>query len=111
MKTWGSGGITHVFITLVLDGGEWSASFSGHFTPKEKSPQFPFDMMGGWVGHRTVLDSVAKRRKPVHCLKLDPGHPVSIMVTILAKLLQLFINYMSLQYCDQLLLLLTCMVF
>jgi hypothetical protein len=35
MKTWGSGGIALPFLTSGLDGGEWSASRSGCFTPGE----------------------------------------------------------------------------
>jgi hypothetical protein len=36
MKTWGSGGMAPPFLTLVLDGGEWSASRSCHFKPGER---------------------------------------------------------------------------
>jgi hypothetical protein len=36
---WGSGGIAqHTFLTSTLDGGEWSASRLGRFTPREKAP-------------------------------------------------------------------------
>jgi hypothetical protein len=35
MKTWESGGIAALFLTSVLNGGEWSASRPGRFTHKE----------------------------------------------------------------------------
>jgi hypothetical protein len=39
MKTYGgSGGIATPFLTSALDGGEWSASSPGRFTPREISP-------------------------------------------------------------------------
>jgi hypothetical protein len=28
----------HSFLTSTLDGGEWSASLPGHFTPRERDP-------------------------------------------------------------------------
>jgi hypothetical protein len=41
MKTYGgSGDITNAFLTSALDGGEWSASCPGSFTPEENT-QFP----------------------------------------------------------------------
>jgi hypothetical protein len=39
MKTyWGVEVYLHVFSTSALDGGEWSASHPGHFTPRERAP-------------------------------------------------------------------------
>jgi hypothetical protein len=38
----------HVFLTLALDGGEWSASRPGHFTPSTHS-------IGDWVDPRGWL--------------------------------------------------------
>jgi len=39
---WGSGGIGPGILDLhmppTLDGGEWSASCPGHFTPRERAP-------------------------------------------------------------------------
>jgi hypothetical protein len=36
---WGSGGIAPRYsLTSALDGSEWSASHSGHFTPRERAP-------------------------------------------------------------------------
>jgi hypothetical protein len=52
----------HAFLTFALGGGEWSASRPGRFTPMEKSPGTHW--IGGWVGPRTVLDAVVKRKIP-----------------------------------------------
>jgi hypothetical protein len=49
----------HAFLTSALDGGEWSASCPGRFTPSETAPSTHW--IGGWVGHRAVLDAVVKR--------------------------------------------------
>jgi hypothetical protein len=29
----------HTFLTIALEGGEWSASCPGHFTPRERAPK------------------------------------------------------------------------
>jgi len=52
---WGSGGIAPCILDLgTRDGGEWSVSRPGCFTPGGKSPWYPFDRrMGGlkrWSG-------------------------------------------------------------
>jgi hypothetical protein len=63
MKTYG-GSVEvylHSFLTLALDGGEWSASRPGRFTPGEKAPGTRW--IGGWVGPRASLDAVAKKKK------------------------------------------------
>jgi hypothetical protein len=46
-------------LTATLDGGEWSASRPGRFTPRERAPGIHW--IGGWVGPRAVLDAVVKR--------------------------------------------------
>jgi hypothetical protein len=71
MKTWASGGIARPFLTLALDGGEWSASRPCHFTP--------WGALGthwrcSWVGRRAGLDAVEKR-KILHCRESNPGRP------------------------------------
>jgi hypothetical protein len=39
MKTYGGADVqTHIFLTLALVGGEWSASRPSHFTPLERAP-------------------------------------------------------------------------
>jgi hypothetical protein len=45
-----------------LDGGEWSASRSGRFTPRESA-----HYIGGWVDLRSSLDAVMKRKIPNPC--------------------------------------------
>jgi hypothetical protein len=47
-------------LTSALDGGEWSASWSGCFTPRERAPGTHW--IRGWVGPRAVLDAVVKDR-------------------------------------------------
>jgi hypothetical protein len=49
-------------LTSALDGGEWSASRPGRFTPRERAPGT--HCIGGWVGSRAVLDAVVKRKIP-----------------------------------------------
>jgi hypothetical protein len=49
-------------LTLILDGGEWSASRPGRFTPKERAPGTHW--IGGWVCLRAVLEAVVKRKFP-----------------------------------------------
>jgi hypothetical protein len=51
----GSGGTPPPFLTLALDGSEWSASYPSHFTPQGNCPHYPLDRrLGGplsWSGH------------------------------------------------------------
>jgi len=44
---WGVDVCLHAFLTSELDGGEWSASRPGHFTPRERTPGTHW--LGGWV--------------------------------------------------------------
>jgi len=44
-------------LTSALDGGEWSASRSGRFTPRERAR-----LTQGIGGPRAVLDAVVKRK-------------------------------------------------
>jgi hypothetical protein len=63
MKTfWGVEVYLHTFLTLTLDGGEWSASRPGGFTSTERVPCTHW--IGGWVGQRAVLDTMVKRKIP-----------------------------------------------
>jgi hypothetical protein len=50
------------YLTSALDGGEWSASRPGRFTPRERDPGTHW--IGGWGGPRAVLDTVVKRKIP-----------------------------------------------
>jgi hypothetical protein len=49
-----------VFLTSAIDGGEWSASRPGHFTPGETAPGTHF--IGGTAGSRFGVDAVDKRK-------------------------------------------------
>jgi hypothetical protein len=49
-------------LTSALDGGEWSASRPGRFTPRERATDTRW--IGGWVGPRAVLDAVVNRKIP-----------------------------------------------
>jgi hypothetical protein len=49
-------------LTSTQDGGEWSASRPGRFTPRESAPGTHW--IGDWVGPRAVLDAVEKRKIP-----------------------------------------------
>jgi len=46
----------HALLTSALDGGEWSASHPGRFTPRERAPGTHW--IGGWVDPRNGLDAV-----------------------------------------------------
>jgi len=61
----------------MLDGSESLAS-----RPEEKVPST--HLIRGWVGSRTGLDAVTKRKNP--CRKSNPGRPVRRYVTILTEL-------------------------
>jgi hypothetical protein len=65
-------------LTLALDGGEWSASRPGRFTPKERAPGTHW--IGGWVGPRAVLDAVVKRKIPSPCRESNPRTPIVQLV-------------------------------
>jgi hypothetical protein len=68
----GSGGIAPPFLTLALDGDEWSAPRPGRFTPGERSPGNHW--IGGCVGSRASVDAVEKR-KILQCRESNPGRP------------------------------------
>jgi hypothetical protein len=61
-------------LTSALDGGEWSASRPGRFTPKERAPGTHW--IGGFVGTRTVLDAVVKREIPSPRRESNPVTPI-----------------------------------
>jgi hypothetical protein len=48
----------HVFLTMALAGGEWSASRSGRFKPGQKSRTTHW--IGSWVGPRAGLGNMEK---------------------------------------------------
>jgi hypothetical protein len=57
-----SGGIAPSVLDSALDGGEWSASCPGRFTPRERAPGTHW--IGGWVGPRAGEDAVVRRKIP-----------------------------------------------
>jgi hypothetical protein len=60
----------HAFLTLALDGGEWSASHSSRFTPRERAPGTHW--IGGWVSLRVGLDAVVKKTNSQPLPGLEP---------------------------------------
>jgi hypothetical protein len=60
-------------LTSALDGGEWSASRPGSFTPRERAPGTHW--IGGWVGPRAVLDAVVERKIPSTRRESNPDRP------------------------------------
>jgi hypothetical protein len=61
----------HAFLTLALDGGEWSALRPVRFAPSERSPSTHW--IGGWVGPRAgLVDAVVKRKIPSPCRDSNP---------------------------------------
>jgi hypothetical protein len=61
-------------LTSALDGGEWSASSPGRFTPRERGPGTHW--IGGWVGPRAILDAVMKRKIPSPRQESKPRTPI-----------------------------------
>jgi hypothetical protein len=74
----------HEFLTLALDGGEWSASHPGHFTYREKAPDTHW--IGGWMGPTAGLDEVLKRKNSCSQWEMNPGCSAHSLVTILTEL-------------------------
>jgi hypothetical protein len=59
MKAYGRVDIqTHVFLTLALDGGKWSASRPGYFSSGERASGTHW--IGGGVDPRAGLDDMEK---------------------------------------------------
>jgi hypothetical protein len=58
-----SGGVDvqiHIFLISALAGGEWSASSSCRFIPRERARGA--HLIGGWVGPWAGLDDLEKRK-------------------------------------------------
>jgi hypothetical protein len=47
------GGVAPPFLTSALGRGEWSASRSGRFTPRERAPRYPLDRRLGGPQNRS----------------------------------------------------------
>jgi hypothetical protein len=61
-------------LTSALNGGEWSASRPGRFTPRETAPGAHW--IGGFVGPRAVLDAMVKGKIPSPRRELSPRTPI-----------------------------------
>jgi hypothetical protein len=57
-------------LTSALDGDEWSASRHGCFIPRERAAGTHRNE--GWVGPRTGLDAVAKRKIHIRATNRNP---------------------------------------
>jgi hypothetical protein len=61
MKTYGGVDVLiHIFFTLVIVGGEWSASRTYRFNPGAIAPST--HLLGSWVGLRDGLDDIEWRK-------------------------------------------------
>jgi hypothetical protein len=74
----------HTFLTLVLDGGKWSASHSGPFISRETAPGT--QQTATWGGLHSQSEHGGKEKNLCSCWELNPGCPVHCLVTILTKL-------------------------
>jgi hypothetical protein len=61
-------------LTSALDGGEWSASRPGRFTPTERAPGTHW--IGGCTDLRAILDAVVKRKIPSPRRESNPRTPI-----------------------------------
>jgi hypothetical protein len=61
------------FFSLAPDGGEWSASLPGGYTPGERAPDT--HCVGGSVDPRASLDAVESRTISSPCRESNPGCP------------------------------------
>jgi len=50
----------HEFLTSAMDGGEWSDSRPGRFTPRETDPDTHW--IGRWLDSRVGMDAVSKTK-------------------------------------------------
>jgi len=59
---------------LTSNGDELSASRPDRFTPRERAPGTHW--IGDWVGHRTVIDAVVKKKIPSPRRESNPRSPI-----------------------------------
>jgi hypothetical protein len=61
MKSYGKVDVyIHIFLTLAIAGGEWSASRPTHYTPGERAPSSVW--IGDWVNARVGLDDMERKK-------------------------------------------------
>jgi hypothetical protein len=70
---WGVEVNPHSFLASAHDGGEWSASRSSRFIPRERA--LVSYWIGGCVEPRGSLDAVLKRKIPSTYRDSNPDHP------------------------------------
>jgi hypothetical protein len=86
IKRYGGYGVQlHSLLTSAFDVDEWKASRSSRFTRREKSPGT--HCIEGWVGPRTGLDSVAKRKNHCSCRESNPCCQSRSPVTVLRRII------------------------
>jgi hypothetical protein len=87
----------HAFLTSALDGGEWSDPLPNLFIPGKALPVPPW--IGGWVGPRAGLNTVAKRKKSLLCPYWESklGRPAHNLITILTEQPQFLILTMKIK--------------
>jgi hypothetical protein len=68
---------SYLFLTSVVDGGEWSASRPSHALPPGKEPRYPLDRRLGdlqsWSGHRGL------KKNPLPPPRFEPRSPDSLV--------------------------------
>jgi hypothetical protein len=62
----------HTFLTSVLNGVQWSASYPRHFTPRERAPSTQW--IGDCVSPRASMDMVVTRTISSPYWDLNPNH-------------------------------------
>jgi hypothetical protein len=73
---WGSGGTASPFLTVSLDGGAWSASRSGRFTPGEKNSRYPLDRRQGRHQNRSGHCGREQNLSPLPEIELRSPAPI-----------------------------------
>jgi hypothetical protein len=79
-------------LTSALDGGEWSASRPGRFTPRERAPWCPLDRRLGGPQSRSRHGGEEKNSHPLPGLELPIIQPVAQPYTIELSQLLISIN-------------------
>jgi len=77
----------HSFFTQALDGGQWQASFSSHFTPEDRGHST--NCVEGWMDLRAVLDFHGREESPAVARSQTLNCPACSVVTIQNELSQL----------------------
>jgi hypothetical protein len=64
-------------LTSALDGGEWSATLRGRFTPRERAPRTPLDIrLGGLQSQSGYRGEHRNSQLPPGIEPQNPDHPV-----------------------------------